>query len=201
MVSRKIFFEFRDLCYANGVAMQKGVEQLMLAAVRRNSQATGRRVGAILSLQYQDLRLDQGQYGSIRWPADSDKCGKEWSAPLSDAGRKAIDAVLQQRPGIGAAYLFPAINDPSKPLAVGVAAAWLIAAEKIAGVEKQAGGLRHPYRRKWVTERKHLPDVDVAACGGWADLSTLQTCYMQPDPETMQRVVSSPVRLRETLEQ
>ena len=36
MVNRKIFFEFRDLCYANGVAMQKGVEQLMLAAVRRN---------------------------------------------------------------------------------------------------------------------------------------------------------------------
>ncbi len=41
MVNRKIFFEFRDLCYANGVAMQKGVEQLMLAAVRRNSLFDG----------------------------------------------------------------------------------------------------------------------------------------------------------------
>ena len=41
MVNRKIFFEFRDLCYANGVAMQKGVEQLMLAAVRRNNLFDG----------------------------------------------------------------------------------------------------------------------------------------------------------------
>lgn len=157
-------------------------------------------MSAILSLRFADLKLEEGQYGAIYWPADTDKCGKAWSAPLSEPARKAIDAVLKERPGIGAAFLFPSINDPTKPLATDVASAWLIAAEKIAGVPKQDGGLWHPYRRKWVTERKHLPDVDVAACGGWADLSTLQTCYMQPDPETMQRVVSSPVRLRETPE-
>ncbi len=59
------------------------------------------------------------------------------------------------------------------------------------------GGLWHPYRRKWATERKHLPDVDVAATGGWSDLSLLKTAYQQADPETMYQVVSEPRRLRE----
>lgn len=74
---------------------------------------------------------------------------------------------------------------------------WLLAAEALAKVEKQLGGLWHPYRRKWATERKHLPDVDVAATGGWSDLSSLKTAYQQADPETMYQVVSEPRRLRE----
>ena len=64
---------------------------------------------------------------------------------------------------IGKAYLFPAVNDPSKSLRVEVASEYLLEAEKIAGVEKHDGTLSHAYRRKWATERKHLPDVDVAA--------------------------------------
>ena len=38
--------------------------------------------------------------------------------------------------------------------------------------------------------RKHLPDVDVAAAGGWSDQSTLREVYQQADQETMYRVVS-----------
>ncbi len=56
-----------------------------------------------------------------------------------------------------------------------LASAWLERAEKIAGVEKQKGSLWHAYRRKWATERKHLPDVDIAAAGGWSDLSSLKS--------------------------
>ena len=26
-----------------------------------------------------------------------------------------------------------------------------------------------PYRRLWASERKHMPDIDVAAAGGWKD--------------------------------
>ena len=36
---------------------------------------TGRRLSAVCQLRYQDLRLNQGPYGSIRWPADTDKGG------------------------------------------------------------------------------------------------------------------------------
>ena len=160
-------------------------------------EATGRRISSILSLQYADLRLDEGPYGSIRWRADSDKCGREWVAPLSDAGRKAIDRILQERPGIGAAFIFPAVTDASKSLDVDVASGWLLEAERLAGLEKQDGSLWHAYRRKWATERKHLPNVDVAAAGGWSALASLQTCYQMADSQTMFKVVSSPARLNE----
>lgn len=78
-----------------------------------------------------------------------------------------------------------------------MASAWLIEAEKLAGVPKHDGSLWHAYRRKWATERKHLPDVDVAAAGGWSDLSSLKTCYQHADQETMLKVVSEPRALRE----
>jgi hypothetical protein len=65
-----------------------------------------------------------------------------------------------------------------------------------AGVEPLQGGDWHPYQRKWVTERKHLPDVDAAAAGGWKTPRTLELCYRQPDAETMFSVVSEPRKLR-----
>lgn len=37
-------------------------------------------------------------------------------------------------------------------------------------LEKLDGGLWHSYRRKWATERKHLPLMDVAAACGWNDV-------------------------------
>ncbi len=52
-------------------------------------------------------------------------------------------------------------------------------------------------RRKWATERKPLPDVDVAAAGGWSDTATLKLAYQQADEATMFRVVSEPAELRE----
>jgi hypothetical protein len=62
---------------------------------------------------------------------------------------------------------------------------WLEAAERKAGVEKLEGGLWHPYRRKWATERKHHLLKDVAAAGGWKDVGTLLTCYTAADDETV----------------
>ncbi len=71
-------------------------------------------------------------------------------------------------------------------------------AERVAGVPKQEGTLWHAFRRKWATERKHLPDVDVvAAAGGWSDTTTLRCVYQQADQEGMYRVVSEPSVLRE----
>jgi hypothetical protein len=44
------------------------------------------------------------------------------------------------------------------------------------------------FRRVWATERKHLPLKDVAAAGGWRDISTLLP-YQQVDQDTMRSVV------------
>ena len=78
-----------------------------------------------------------------------------------------------------------------------LAAKWLQEAEKLAGLEKLDGSLWHAYRRKWATERKHLPDADVAAAGGWTNSNTLRQVYQQADQETMLRVVLGGGTLRE----
>jgi len=78
-----------------------------------------------------------------------------------------------------------------------LAAKWLQKAEVLAGLEPQKGSLFHAYRRKWATERKHLPDVDVAAAGGWTTTETLKSAYQQADPETMLLVVLEPKKLRD----
>ena len=64
------------------------------------------------------------------------------------------------------------------------------------GLEHLERGAFHPYRRKWVRERKHLPRADVAAAGGWLSAQTLNI-YDGADEETLLAVVSEPRKLRE----
>lgn len=45
------------------------------------------------------------------------------------------------------------------------------------------GSSWHAYRRGWATARKHLPDVDIAAAGGWKNAITLKTVYQQADED------------------
>jgi integrase len=121
---------------------------------------------------------------------DSAKCKKEWSAPINPHVREAINRIRADRQLRGSPFLFPSPNDPSKPLSKELASAWLRRAEALADVEHLEGGGWHPFRRGWATSRKHLPDVDVAAAGGWSDLTSLKTCYQQADQETMVAVVN-----------
>ena len=93
--------------------------------------------------------------------------------------------------------VFPAPGDATKPVSRRLAASWLERAEKLAGLEKLNGSLWHAYRRRWATTRKHLPDADVAAAGGWANPNTLRLVYQQADADTMLRVVLEPGELRE----
>ena len=154
-------------------------------------------LSAVCKLRFEDLRLGVGEYGTIRWPASTDKTGRETLVPISPIVRTALDRVLAERPGIGGAPLFPSRDDPQKPISRHVADSWLRKAEALAKVEPQRGSLWHAYRRKWVTERKHLPDVDVAAAGGWKDTQSLKSAYQQADTETMLRVVLEAGELRE----
>ena len=92
---------------------------------------TGRRITAVCSLRYEDLQLDEARFGAIRWPADTDKMGRETRVPISPQVRAALDRVLLERPGIGAAYLFPSPVDRNKPIRYELASAWLLKAEFI----------------------------------------------------------------------
>jgi hypothetical protein len=76
-------------------------------------------------------------------------------------------------------------------------AKWLRVAEKKAKMPKLDGGLWHAYRRKRAIERKYLPLKDVAAAGGWKDVSTLLEVYQQADEESVLAVTSVTLKLRD----
>ncbi len=75
-----------------------------------------------------------------------------------------------------------------------------LSAEAHAKLQKLDGSLWHAYRRKWATERKHLPLKDVADAGGWSEVSTLLRCYTQSDDETMLAVMSEPRKVTEKVQ-
>ena len=59
--------------------------------------------------------------------------------PLSPQVRAALDRVLSERPGIGAAYLFPSPVSADQPVRYERAATWLLKAEEMAEIGKQDG--------------------------------------------------------------
>ena len=157
---------------------------------------TGRRLSALCQLRYEDLRLGE-RPGSIQWPADVDKMGQQWTAPLHPQARAALDTWLAVHPGLGPRYLFTAATDDTRPVRKEAASKWLRRAERLAKLEGLDGSLWHAFRRGWATSRKHLPDVDVAAAGGWKSTETLRRCYQVCDEASVLRVVLEPVELRE----
>ncbi len=109
------------------------------------------------------------------------------------------DEVQQFRTCLGAiaGWVFARESDGEAPTDRHLFDKWLAVAEARAELPKLDGGLWHPYRRKWATERKHLPLKDVAAAGGWRDVETLLECYQQPDAETLLAVMAGGRRLHD----
>ena len=109
------------------------------------------------------------------------KVGRETVVPISAGVRRALERILRERPGIGDVPLFPSPEDARVPMTRHLADKWLRRAERLAGVEPLKGSLWHAYRRKWATERKHLPDVDVdvAQAGGWKSTHAMKASYQQ----------------------
>ena len=133
----------------------------------------------------------------LRWRADADKTGKEWWAPVTPELRREIETFRRLHPGLGEALIFASPSDHTRPLHRTTVTGWYRCAEQLAELPKLKGGSWHPYRRRWASERKHLPLKDVAAAGGWTDTTTIMRCYQTPDLETMEAVVNSPRRIRQ----
>ncbi len=164
------------------------------------ANGTARRISAICNLRYGDLRLSPSAgapHGAVRWPEDTDKEGRESIAPITPAVRAALDRILSERPGIGAAYMFPSPANLAQPITKDLARKWLVEAERLAELPKQQRGGWHTYRRKWATERKRLPLADVAQAGGWKSKETLLNYYQQADEASILNVVLGGDELRE----
>lgn len=109
---------------------------------------------------------------------------------MNQLARQALDRARAERPGVRAAWAFPASEDPKKRTSYAVARNWIRRAEKLAGVPELRGGKWHPFRRGWATARKHYPLKDVAEAGGWRDTGTPQRSYLHTDAATVLPVVN-----------
>ena len=156
------------------------------------ARTTGRRLSAILGLRWDDIDFDTCR---IRWRAELDKLGRTQVVPVSKRALAELVRFRATQPGIGSALVFPHPRRRTRgaaPVTRHLAAYWLKHAFASAHGDKPEGSLWHMFRRGWATARKDLPLKDVAAAGGWKDITTLVTCYQQPDDETMRRVVECP---------
>ena len=156
------------------------------------AERTGRRLGSIRSLRWEDFQREQG---IVYWRADADKKGYKWEVQMPAS---FFDEVREYQRQLGAAGgpVFPAetrdgITDRH------LFDKWLSVAERRAELPKLDGGLWHAYRRKWAIERKHLPIKDVAAAGGWKDITTLLEIYQQADAASVLLVMSEPRKLHD----
>jgi integrase len=157
------------------------------------AEATGRRLGSIRQLRWEDIDFSRR---TIRWRAEFDKKGKEWVIPMPDSLAEELKQ-FRMRFGAITGWIFAGERKLDQPMDRHLFDKWLHVAERKAKLPKLEGGLWHPYRRKWATERKHHSLKDVAAAGGWKDTETLLTCYQQPDADTLLAVMSEPKKMRD----
>ena len=176
--------------------VSKGIHTLLEVALVVANGTAGR-VSAICSLRWSDVDLEKG---TIRWRAEADKVGKERVVPVAPQVLEVLRTHHLSRPSIGDTPVFPSLKDPLKPCRRFQLDAWLRKAYESAGLRPEKGGLWHPIRRKWVTERKGHPTKDLALAGGWGDENTMVTCYEGTDPETIRQVVETRTHVYEEAE-
>jgi integrase len=156
-------------------------------------EATGKRRGSIVGLQWQDFDFATRR---VTWRPEHDKKRKTWVVPYPADFFETVRE-FQRRLGAAGGYLFPRQDGSDGHAAPELLSQWIVKAEAAAGLPKLDGGVCHPLRRKWRSERRHLPMKAVAAAGGWTDLATMDKCYDLPDDEDVLKVTSETNKRRE----
>ena len=155
------------------------------------AEATGRRLGSIRALRWEDFEFDTCR---VVWRSEADKKGVRWEVQMPERFFDDVRSFQRTLRAVGGP-VFAAPRSADGMMDRHLFDKWLSFAEKEAGLPKLTGGLWHAYRRKWAIERKHLPLRDVAAAGGWSDVSVLLEIYQQPDPASVLSVMSETRKL------
>ncbi|HVH69244.1 MAG TPA: tyrosine-type recombinase/integrase [Gemmatimonadales bacterium] len=130
------------------------------------AESTGQRISAILHLRREDLALERLPYGWVQFRAEHQKNGCDHWVPLTKNTARLIRRQLRSLRSETTSWLFPADQQPAEPVDRWFMSRRLSAAYERAGLKALSGGLWHPFRRKFATERKHFPLRDVATAGG-----------------------------------
>jgi len=157
------------------------------------AERTGKRLGSIRALRWDDFKFDRQV---VSWSAEADKKGYSWQVPMPTDFFEAVKRFQREIGAVGG-HVFADASSRDGILNRYRFDDWLTIGEKKAKLPKLDGSLWHAYRRKWAIERKGLPLKDVAAAGGWKDVSTLLEVYQQSDEESVLAVTSTTLKLRE----
>jgi integrase len=157
------------------------------------AERTGKRLGSIRQLRWEDFGVEKQV---VSWRAEADKKGYSWQVPMPADFFETVKGFQREIGAVGG-YVFATPNTSDGIMDTSQLAKWLRVAEKKAKMPKLDGSLWHAYRRKWAIERKYLPLKDVAAAGGWKDVSTLLEVYQQADEESVLAVTSVTLKLRD----
>ena len=129
----------------------------MFKALLIVAEGTGRRISAIAELRWPDVHFGSNV---IRWRAENDKSGYEDTRPAAPHVMKALSDLQLRSERIGDTPVFPSPKDPQSPVSRHLLDDWLRRAYEFAEIEPEPGGLWHPIRRKWVTERANYPTTE-----------------------------------------
>lgn len=77
------------------------------------AEATGRRLGAIRQLKWDDLDLNRS---TIRWRAETDKKGKEWVIPIPSSLCEELKTFSVKMGGLFGGWILPSASDATKPV-------------------------------------------------------------------------------------
>ncbi len=120
---------------------------------------------------------------------EHDKIGTEHRTPIGAEVAHRLKRARRARLRLGDGWIFPSPTDPERPFSRHLMRDYM---ERGLARVKITPGARfgwHSLRRKFATDLKHLPLVDLCALGGWKDAQTILKCYQRSDEGTMRRAL------------
>lgn len=161
----------------------------MLETLLDLAYATGHRIDAILNLKWSDVVLEPTEdfpHGGVHWCWEVDTIDNGHTTPLNELASVALQ---RRRVIVSSEWIFPAPKNPAVPITPRLVGRWFRKAEVRGGIPHQRGRGWHAFRRGWASDRMHLPDVAVAAAGGWKDTKTMKQAYQHATAADILRVV------------
>jgi integrase len=148
---------------------------------------TGHRIGAIAALKWDDIDFESRE---ISWRAETDKMRYAHTTPLSEV---AVIALRESRRAklVISQYVFPSPVDPNHHLTKPCLRSWWLLAEELAKVEHEPGRGWHSLRRRFASDLRHEPLVNLAYLGGWKRPEVIVRCYQKPDEAEMRSALDA----------